>query len=197
MALCSLAVGCDGSSATRVHLVTAAGSLRDQCRTAARFLGFAVPCPGEVPTQKGQPLGCSRLSIPTQLPPCVGPEHDFWIEWNGFDVPRRFSGVDGRPAGHVIIHAGLAGSSPSNPCIDGVAVGTFKVDGSTGTFYQCPPDSPRIERLARHGEGAYAGHLTLAWRNHGVDYLVSSHGYSPSSRTLIEDLSASISLSQQ
>ena len=50
----------------------------------------------------------------------MGLSHDFFIEWTDFDVPHDFVGVDGKPAGHVIIHAAPVVGSPTVPCIDAV-----------------------------------------------------------------------------
>ena len=116
------------------------------------------------------------------------------MEWNGFDVPSSFIGVDGRAVGHVIIHAGLARNSPSTPCIGGIVIGMVVVLESHATEYRCPPDSPLIERIATHGEGAYTSHVLLAWRQNGIDYLVSSHGYATASVTLMDQLAASVTL---
>jgi hypothetical protein len=145
-------------------------------------------------TRSGQPLACTPSAIPTTLPLCVGAEHDFFLEWNDFDVPSTFVGVDGRPIGHVIIHAALVRDSPPLPCIGAVQVGTFALLGWNATYYRCPPDSPLIERTARHGEGAYTSHVLLDWQSNGVDYLVSSHGYGPASVSLMEHLAVSLTL---
>jgi hypothetical protein len=125
---------------------------------------------------------------------CVGPEHDFFLEWNGFDVPSTFVGVDGKAVGHVIIRAGLVRDSAQRPCIGGVTIGTFLVLGAKSTIYRCPPDSPLIERTALHGEGAYTSHVLLDWQSDGIDYLVSSHGYGTASVTLMKQLAASLEL---
>ena len=109
-------------------------------------------------------------------------------------MPSTFVGVDGKPIGHVIIHAGLAVDSPSRPCIGGVVIGSVVVLKSRATEYRCPPDSPLIERVARHGEGAYTSHVLLDWRQNGVEYLVSSHGYANASVTLMIQLAQSVTL---
>ncbi len=125
---------------------------------------------------------------------CVGLTHDFFIEWTDLDVPHDFVGINARPAGHVIIHAAPVPDSPAVPCIDAVPVTSLIVGASSAVEYRCPPDSPRIERLAQHGEGAYAGHLTLAWAEHGIEYLVSSHGYGTASENLVIQLARTIFL---
>lgn len=177
-----------------VGLVPASAALTAQCQTASRELGFAVPCPTRVVTRAGQPMACTPLPTPTSLPLCVGPQHDFFLEWNGFDVPPTFAGVDGEPIGHVIVHAAPVSSSPPRPCIAGVRIGTFSVLGVQTTMYRCPPDSPLVQRTARHGEGAYTSHVLLSWQRDGIAYLVSSHGYGDASVTLMEQLAASLSL---
>jgi hypothetical protein len=116
------------------------------------------------------------------------------LEWNDFDVPGTFVGVEGKPIGHVIISAALVRDSPPQPCIGAVKVGTFVVLGAKATDYRCPPDSPLIERTARHGEGAYTSHVLLDWRRNGIEYLVSSHGYGAASVSLMEQLASSLTL---
>lgn len=177
-----------------VRLVAASPELLNECLVASHAVGFAVPCPTRVVGRFGHPLACTRSPIPTSLPLCVGPEHDFFLEWNSFDVPGTFVGVDGKPEGHVIIRAGLVRDSAPRPCIGGVVIGSFVVLGSTGRIYRCPPDSPIVERTAVHGEGAYTSHVLLDWRSNGVDYLVSSHGYGAASTALMEQLAASLKL---
>ena len=61
-------------------------------------------------------------------------------------------------------------------------------------MYRCPPDSPLIERTARHGEGAYTSHVLLDWQTKGIEYLVSSHGYGTASVKLMKQLAASLNL---
>ncbi len=153
-----------------------------------------MPCPTRVPTHDRRPLDCTPLPIPTGLPLCVGLSHDFFIEWTDFDVPHDFVGVDGKPAGHVIIHAAPVVGSPTVPCIDAVTVRPVRVRAWSAVEYRCPADSPRIERLARHGEGAYAGHLTLTWAVDGIEYLVSSHGYGTASEDLAIQIARGIDL---
>jgi hypothetical protein len=116
------------------------------------------------------------------------------LEWNDFDVPRTFVGVDGKPIGHVIIHAGLVRDSPPQPCIGAVKVGPFVVLGAQATEYRCPPDSLLIQRTAQHGEGAYTSHVLLDWQSNGIEYLVSSHGYEAASVSLMEQLAESLTL---
>ena len=183
-----------GRSNVTVRLIAASPALLRQCRVASHNLGFAVPCPTRVVTRSRRALACSPSPIPTSLPLCVGPQHDFFLEWNAFDVPSSYNGVDGKPIGHVIIHATSVSNSPPRPCIGGVAVGTFLVLGAKSTMYRCSPDSPLIERTARHGEGAYTSHVLLDWRSNGIEYLVSSHGYGTASVSLMEQLAASLKL---
>lgn len=177
-----------------VRLVPAASALGAQCELAAHTLGYAVPCPTKVVTRAEQPLACTPSPIPSSLPLCVGRQHDFFLEWNSFDVPSGFVGVDGKPIGHVIIAATPVSDSPPEPCIGGVTIGTFSVLAMKSVIYQCAPDSPLIERTARHGEGAYTSHVLLYWQRNGIAYLVSSHGYGAASVALMEQLAASLNL---
>ena len=177
-----------------VRLVLASPAFIRECQLAARRLDFAVPCPTRVVTDHAQPLSCQRFQSPVPLPLCVGLPRDFFVEWIGFDAPRTFVGIDGTPVGHVIIHARPVRDSGPRPCIGGVRLATFAVLGSTSTIYRCPPDSALVERTARHGEGAYVGHVLVDWHRNGIDYIVSSHGYGAASVTLMKNLARSLKL---
>jgi hypothetical protein len=139
--------------------------------------------------------------IGAELAPCVGLEgvtdyRVFLLDFEHFDVPRRYVGVDGKAVGHVFIEARKATEAPTKPCIGGVRTGTTKVRSWRATIFLCPNDSPYIERVARHGEGANVGHVLLDWRVGGADYIASAHGHSTSNLSLLRDLADSMTLVQ-
>ena len=179
-------------SAAAVKLVIAPAKLRDECSAAANQLRFAVPCPMRVPGRHGRGMLCAG---PTPEAPvaCVGleglPQYQvFGLGFSGFDVPRRYVGVDGKPEGHVTIEARRQTNSPSLPCIGGEPLGSVLVAGRTAAEYRCPGDARRVQREARHGEGSYLGHLLLAWSENGIDYIVSAHGHTKANLDLIRRL---------
>ena len=141
---------------------------------------------------------CPPTSAPFALPPCVGlagspPYPTFFIELAGFDVGPSYRGVDGKAMGHLIVSATSQRHAPSHPCI-GEITGSFVISHRHVTEYRCSDDSLRVQGEARHGEGAHLGHLLLDWKQGGVDYAVSAHGYTSVNLTLLERLVASMTL---
>ena len=129
------------------------------------------------------------------LPPCTGPAGVlrypiFFIDVNGFRVGPGYVGVDGKPVGHLTISATKHEDSPGPPC--GTVVGTFRISDRTVTEYSCTNDSLRVQRNARHGEGAYVGHVLLAWSANGIDDAVSAHGHTQANLALVKRLASSI-----
>lgn len=181
-----------------VHLVPAAPGLTAQCALAANLVQFAVPCPNKVPSKAGVAMSCPP-AIGAELAPCVGLEglaeyRVFVLDFENFDVPRRYVGIDGRAVGHLFIEARKASNAPARPCIRGIRTGTTKVKSWRATVYVCPNDSPFIERTAQHGEGGNVGHLVIEWRAGGLDYVASAHGHTTANLTLLRQLADSIRL---
>jgi hypothetical protein len=145
-------------------------------------------------------LGCPA-PVGAQFAPCAGLEGTteyriFDLEFEDFDVPRGYVGIDGKSAGHVFIEARKATDAPTKPCIRGTPAGTMRVRSWRTTLYVCPNDSPYIERVARHGEGSSVGHIILEWRSDGVDYIASAHGHTTANLTLLRQLVGSATLVQ-
>jgi hypothetical protein len=120
----------------------------------------------------------------------------FYLEFRDFDVPRGYVGIDGKPAGHVFIEARNASDAPAKPCIRGTRAGAMQARSWRATIYVCPNDSDYIERVARHGEGAYTGHVLPEWRAGGVDYVASAHGHTTANLKLLRQLVDSVTLVQ-
>jgi hypothetical protein len=118
----------------------------------------------------------------------------FFLNLVGFDVPAGYIGVDGRPVGHMTVEARRQSEGPSDPCIGGVDLGTVKVGPRTTKEYLCPKDSVLVQREARHGEGAYVGHLVLEWVEGGTQYIVSAHGHTTANLVLLRRFVGSIAL---
>jgi len=187
-------------SSIYVRLVPAPPTLTAQCADAAKLVQFAVPCPSLVPSKNGVAMGCAAPVGP-QPAPCVGFEgvtlsRIFDIEWENFDVPRGYIGIDGKATGHAFIEARKASDAPAKPCISGTRAGTMQVRSWRTAIYVCPNDSAYIERVARHGEGANVGHVVLEWRAGGVDYFASAHGHTNANLRLLGQLVASVTLVQ-
>jgi hypothetical protein len=182
-------------------LVPAPSQLRDECVFAATRLGFPVPCPQLVPLFLGRPMSCPRpVGAASGFPPCVGVEGAaqysiFFLQFYGFDVPKGYSGINGKPVGHVTLEAHRIMDDPLlTPCIGGRIAGTARIGIWTTREFTCPNDSPSIERDAVHGEGAYVGHLALAWTADGISYIASAHGHTTANLTLLKRFVHSIAL---
>ena len=183
------------------RLVPAPTKLRDECAMAATRLGFPVPCPQLVPSLSGRAMSCPQpTGAASALPRCVGlegaiPYSIFFLQFYGFDVPKGYSGINGKPVGHVTLEAHRFADDPlKKPCIGGRTIGTARIGMWATSEFTCPKDSPSIQRDAMHGEGAYVGHLGLAWKVDGISYIASAHGHTTANLTLLKRFVHSISL---
>ena len=118
----------------------------------------------------------------------------FFLEFSGFDVPKGYSGIDGRPVGHMTLEAHRLTDDSLKPCIGGRSIGTVQVGTRTTSAFACPNDSLQVERDARHGEGTYVGHLALEWDMNGIRYIASAHGHTTANLTLLKKFVRSIVL---
>ncbi len=182
------------------RLVPATSRLRDECVGAATRVGFVVPCPQLVPSRSGMAMSCPPPSgAASSLPPCVGLEGllgypIFFLELQGFDVPASYQGINGKPVGHLTLEAHRLVDDPLKPCIGGRAMGTVRIGTWSTSEFTCPNDSPTVERDAKHGEGAYVGHLALAWTVDRIRYIASAHGHTTANLTLLKRFVRSIVL---
>ena len=168
-----------------------ARTMRSRCQTTR----LAVPCPSQVPEGQGHEVVCPP-NRDAALPPCTGRAGElqypiFFMDVTEFRVGPGYVGVDGKPVGHLTISAAKQDDSPGPPCF-GTVVGTFRIGDEVVTEYSCTNDSLRVQRDARHGEGAYVGHLLLSWSANGIDYAVSAHGHTQANLALVKRLAASI-----
>ena len=189
--------GSSGSQAldSSIPLVSSSSQLRGQCAAAAERLGFAVPCPAQVPEGPGHEVVCPP-SRDAAFPPCTGQAGElkyaiFFMDVNEFRVGPGYVGVEGKRVGHLTISAVKHEDSPGPPCF-GTVVGTFRISDEVVTEYSCTDESLRVQRDARHGEGAYVGHLLLSWSTNGIDYAVSAHGHTHANMALVKRLAVSI-----
>jgi hypothetical protein len=119
----------------------------------------------------------------------------FFLDFYGFDVPKGYSGINGKPVGHMTLEAHRIADDPlKQPCIGGRTIGTARIGIWTTSEFTCPNDSPSIERIAMHGEGAYVSHLALAWTTDGINYIASAHGHTTANLTLLKRIVHSIAL---
>jgi hypothetical protein len=184
------------NAGSAVKLVAAPDELRTQCAAAAAVLRFAVPCPTQVPMLPHRGAVCETGRTGNALPACVGlsgaPQYlIFFLEFTGFD--QGWIGPDGNPSGHLIVEAQRRSDAPTPPCI-GDPLRMVAVSQWNATEYRCSSDSNRVQRAARHGEGAHLSHLLLAWTQDGIDYDASIHGYTDANFNVLRRLVASLVL---
>ena len=139
------------------------------------------------------------VPVGPQQAPCVGLEglaeyRIFDLEFEGFDVPRHYVGIDGKPVGHLFLEARLVADAPKKPCIKGGRAGWTVIKSWRASLFVCPPDSFYIERVAQHGEGANVSHVLLDWKVGGVEYIASAHGHTTSNVALLRRLVGSVTL---
>ena len=155
-----------------VFLLPTGAVMRSQCKSASRRLGFAVPCPGLLPSPSVTPLqlpNCGTVSA------CVWkvttpPASQLFLFDDGFVAPPGYHGVGGMAAGHVVLLAERAAQvKPAGNgllfCLTQPALRTLTIDGDRATVAACP-------------EGSYqtGGHVVLYWVHRGVLAGVSFHG---------------------
>ena len=133
------------------------------------------------------------------LPPCVGLEGAaqysiFSLDFYRFDVPKGYSGINGKPVGHMTLEAHRVADDLLKPCVGGKTIGTARIGNWTTSEFACPNDGPSIEREAVHGEGDYVGHLALAWKADGISYIASAHGHTTANLTLLKRFVRSVVL---
>jgi hypothetical protein len=139
---------------------------------------------------------CETGRTGNALPACVGlsgaPQYlIFFLQFAGFD--KGWIGPDGNPSGHLIVEAQRHSDAPTAPCI-GDALRTVAVSQWNATEYRCSSNGLRVERDARHGEGAHLGHLMLAFTQDGIDYIASIHGYTDANFNVLSRFVASVVL---
>jgi hypothetical protein len=155
-----------------VFLLPTGAVMRSQCKSASRRLGFAVPCPGLLPSPSVTPLqlpNCGTVSA------CVWkvttpPASQLFLFDDGFVAPPGYHGVGGMAAGHVVLLAERAAQvKPAGNgllfCLTQPALRMLTIDGDRATVAACP-------------EGSYqtGGHVVLYWVHRGVLAGVSFHG---------------------
>jgi hypothetical protein len=204
-----LATGCSGShprSATHLHLrtpfVPAGHKLLRECRSAARAVGYAVPCPtltprGLVGTQTGIPTrpygtrrpqpGCRPRFAIVGVGPCrpLGK----WTGWiaSSSEVPNPYRAFS--PREHLIISTSPRPIRDYARFVNGpgwypgdrVDVGGWiSVNGWRARWVFVPPQT--------NDGSAEAGHVMLIWTTGGHTYGVGFHDTSTRAATRAMDL---------
>lgn len=151
-----------GATSTSLDFVETTEQLRNDCAAAARTLGFPVPCPTALPTT-AEPVRCE---VPAEFE--NEERRDTCVFGQGFLLaPKRF--VASNPSNlpdHLLIEANPA---PGWECRRVTAV---KLSFRT------------VERVYCEG-GLHHDHTGVGWTIEDVHYLVSVHGESEASATLV------------
>jgi hypothetical protein len=146
-----------------VYLAPTDRAFRSRCQLAADRLGFAVPCPGLLPTSTP---GTAPPKLCTQRFPCER-GRGFFLRREGFQVPPGYLGVDKQPQGSIEITA----APTRKPTVVNLAcqterpIATVRVQGSRAVLVGCPGWSS-------------SGQVTLRWSHAGTRISVSLQGAS-------------------
>jgi hypothetical protein len=146
-----------------VYLTPTDRAFGSRCQLAADRLGFAVPCPGLLPTSAP---GTAPPQLCGQRFPCDR-GRGFFFRREGFQVPPGYLGVDKQPQGSLEITA-----SPSRQatvvnlaCQTERRIATVRVQASRAVLVGCPGWSS-------------SGQVTLRWSHAGTRISVSLQGAS-------------------
>jgi hypothetical protein len=166
-----------------VYLVPTGSQLQRQCQRAADRLGFAVPCPGLLPTRSpgsAPPRVCDRRHE-YEVDGC-GKGLPFVLEWEGFAVPPGYIGVGKQPLGHLIIAA--TKGTPRFPlaCPGERTVATVKVRRMPARLLRCPSNAS--------GYSLHGGGVLLRWSQRDLVVMVSLQGWTPLNERLVQTLAA-------
>jgi hypothetical protein len=155
----------------RVFLLPTGAVMRSQCRSAARMLRFAVPCPGLLPSTSATPLSCPTGGRPA---PACGSRRR--LQRSGCLSSTTGSSLRPATAGSAAWRRGTWCCSPSGPRRSRPpATGRCLLEPA------CAADA--VHRRVRASvaacpQGSYqtGGHVLLHWVHRGVLAGVSFHG---------------------
>jgi hypothetical protein len=163
-----------------VYLAPTDRAFRSRCQLAADRLGFAVPCPGLLPTSA--PGTAPPKLCRTQVPCRRGQGLVFQQE--GFVVPPGYFGVDKQSQGSLELTASRTRQSTGVVdlgCGTEQPIGTVRVQGSRAVLAGC------------HGWSS-SGQVTLIWKRAGVDISMTLQGASAVNQQLLIALATHVHL---
>lgn len=147
-----------------VYLAPTDRAFRSRCQLAADRLGFAVPCPGLLPTSAP---GTAPPQLCGQRFPCHR-GRGFFFRREGFQVPPGYLGVAKQPQGSLEITAAptrQAARVADLACQTERRIATVRVQGGRAVLVGCPGWSS-------------SGQVTLRWSHAGTRISVSLQGAS-------------------
>jgi hypothetical protein len=153
-----------------VYLSPTSRAFRAGCRQVADRLGFAVPCPGLLPSLPpgappprlcGEPGMCRRGQL-------------LLFRQMGFQVPLGYVGFPGalEPSGALLIVAAPVGGAAGGfaaPCPDERRIATPTVRGTRALLVACPEPGQA---------SSYGGSVRLRWKSRGTLGVVDLTGFS-------------------
>lgn len=159
-----------------VYLAPTSSSFRARCRQVADRLGFAVPCPGLLPTLAPgvrpprlceEPLTCRRgLALRFQ--------------WDGFQVPLGYLGPP--DYGTLDIVAGPTGGAAdrlARQCLDERRVATPTMHQTRAVLATCAEEGQR---------SSWGGTVLLRWSQRGTLMVVAVYGWNEVNRRLVVEV---------
>jgi hypothetical protein len=146
--------------------------LEVRCRDGARRTGFAIPCPGLLPSG-GDLAG---------VYPARG---SFVLLWN-FGGPRGYKGIPTGSSNHLFVFAlsGRVSQQDFGGCPAQKLLARTTVRGHAAELLACAAGS----------ENMNAGHVVIRWRERGVVYEVSLHNPTNVNRRIAEAVASSVRL---
>jgi hypothetical protein len=163
-----------------VYLAPTGRAFGSRCKLAADRLGFAVPCPGLLPTSAP---GTAPPELCGQRFPCHRGQ-GFLFRREGFTVPPGYLGVDKQPQGSLEITAAPIRQPTGGvnlACQTERRIATVRVQGSRAVLVGCPGWSS-------------SGQVTLRWSHAGTRISVSLQGASVLNQHLARALATHLRL---
>jgi hypothetical protein len=153
-----------------VYLAPTDRAFRSRCQLAADRLGFAVPCPGLLPTSAP---GTAPPQLCGQRFPCDR-GRGFFFRREGFQVPPGYLGVDKQPQGSLELTAAPTRQATvvNLACKTERRIAIVRVQASRAVLVGCPGWSS-------------SGQVTLHWTQAGTRISVSLQGASVVNQQLL------------
>jgi hypothetical protein len=154
-----------------VYLTPTSRGLRASCQQAADRLGFAVPCPGLLPTA---PPGAPPPRLCDQPPTCRRGQVLRFLQ-GGFVVPPGYVGAPGGYGALWIVATPTRAATPglALQCRHERRIATPTVHRTRGVLAACSDDPQR---------SAFGGSVLLRWSQQGTVVVVSVLDWSDANR---------------
>jgi hypothetical protein len=159
-----------------VHLTPTSRAFRASCQQVADRVGFAILCPGLLPTS---PPDTPPPQLCEEMTAC---ERGRWMVFiHRFAVPSGYVGAT-YGAGVLVVVAlpahGPAGASALRQCRNERQIATPTVQGTPAVLAACV-DDPRGAYFS------YGGHVLLRWSQQGTLVRISVRGHSEVNQRLV------------